>query len=72
MGVGGQLGTYRETMRNRERRKLGNPGVEEVGGWVVVGGRGGDWWRWRRGRQLWEKKEGRKGWQRDGNNETPY
>ena len=36
MGVGewgwGTARGSRETMRNRERRKCGNPGLEEVGG----------------------------------------
>ena len=50
MGVGewgwGTARGYRETMRNRERRKCGNPGLEEVGGWggsagVGESGRGG-------------------------------
>ena len=40
-GVWGTARDYRETMRNRERRKRGNPGVEEVGGWVGGGGGGG-------------------------------
>ena len=37
---------YRETMRNRERRKRGNPGVEQVGGWVVVVVVGVGGWGW--------------------------
>ena len=58
-------------MRNRERRKLGNPGVEEVGGWVV-GGEGWGLVEVAEGSATVGKRKGRKGWQRDGNNETPY
>ena len=75
MGVGewgwGTARGYRETMRNRERRKCGNPGLEEVGGWVVVRG-------WESLVEVAEglatvgERKGRKGWQRGGNNKTFY
>ena len=65
---------YRETRRNRERRKLGNPGVEEVGGWVgvVVVERGGGLVEVAERSAVVGERKGRKGWQRGGNNETPY
>ena len=63
---------YRETRRNRERRKLGNPGVEEVGGWVGGGGGGGGVVEVAERSAVVGERKGRKGWQRGGNNETPY